>query len=43
MATAQNYTGDFEQLRSALRRGDIIGVQGVPGRSKAGELSIRAN
>ena len=43
MATAQNYTGDFELLHTALRRGDIIGVTGVAGRSKTGELSIRPN
>lgn len=41
MATAQSYEADFEQLHTALRRGDIIGVIGVPGRSKTGELSIR--
>jgi lysyl-tRNA synthetase class 2 len=41
MATAQNYEGDFDQLHSALRRGDIVGVTGVAGRSKTGELSVR--
>lgn len=42
MATASNYTGgDFEELHSTLRRGDIVGVEGQPGRSKSGELSIR--
>lgn len=41
MATAANYEGDFEYLHSTVRRGDIIGVEGVPGRSKTGELSIR--
>ena len=41
LATAANYIGDFDQLSVALRRGDIIGVQGVAGRSKSGELSIR--
>lgn len=41
MATAANYTADFELLHTALRRGDIIGVEGVPGRSKTNELSIR--
>ena len=41
LATAANYIGDFDQLSVALRRGDIIGVQGVAGRSKTGELSIR--
>lgn len=41
MATAQNYEGDFDYLHTTLRRGDIIGVNGIPGRSKTGELSIR--
>ena len=41
MATAQDYKGDFDQLHTAVRRGDIIGVTGVAGRSKTGELSIR--
>jgi lysyl-tRNA synthetase class 2 len=41
MATAQKYEGDFEQIHSAMRRGDIIGVRGVPGRTNKGELSIR--
>ena len=42
MATAANYTsGDFTDLHSSLRRGDIIGIEGVPGRSKTGELSVR--
>ena len=41
MATANNYDGDFEFLHSALRRGDIIGVQGNPGRTKTGELTLR--
>ena len=42
-ATAANYQGDFEYLNRALRRGDIIGVEGIPGRTKTGELSIRPN
>ena len=41
MANANSYDGDFSQLHSSLRRGDIIGVEGVPGRSKTGELSVR--
>lgn len=41
MATAQNYSGNFDVLHDVLRRGDIIGVEGVVGRSKTGELSIR--
>ena len=41
MATAANYQGEFDALHSTLRRGDIIGVEGQPGRTKTGELSIR--
>lgn len=41
MATASNYEGEFDQLHDALRRGDIIGVVGNPGRTKTGELSMR--
>jgi lysyl-tRNA synthetase, class II len=41
MAPANNYEGDFEILLNHIKRGDIIGVEGVPGRSKTGELSIR--
>ncbi len=33
---------DFESRFSALRRGDIVGVEGMPVRTKAGELSVRA-
>lgn len=33
---------DFEELHSTIRRGDIIGIVGLPGRSKTGELSIAA-
>ena len=43
MATAQNYEGDFDQIHHSIRRGDIIGVTGVAGRSNTGELSIRSN
>ncbi|BAM81103.1 lysine--tRNA ligase, cytoplasmic [Cyanidioschyzon merolae strain 10D] len=32
--------GNFATVHSALRRGDIIGVRGYPGRTKTGELSI---
>lgn len=41
MATAATFEGDFDKLHAALRRGDIIGVKGVAGRSKTGELSVR--
>jgi lysyl-tRNA synthetase class 2 len=30
----------FEELHSTIRRGDIIGVIGKPGRTKTEELSI---
>ena len=41
MAQADHYQGEFTALHSTLRRGDIIGVEGCPGRSKTGELSVR--
>lgn len=40
-ATAANYEGDFEQLSHTLKNGDIIGLEGVAGRTKTGEISIR--
>jgi lysyl-tRNA synthetase class 2 len=42
LAQAQYHTGamDFEQIHGLLRRGDIVGVTGFPGKSKLGELSI---
>jgi lysyl-tRNA synthetase class 2 len=43
MASASTYKGDFDSIHSNIRRGDIIGVEGIPGRSKTGELSIRPN
>jgi lysyl-tRNA synthetase class 2 len=33
-------TGNFARVHATLRRGDIIGVRGYPGRTKTGELSI---
>ncbi|KAJ1570037.1 hypothetical protein HK096_004830 [Nowakowskiella sp. JEL0078] len=33
---------DFNMVHERVRRGDIVGVKGVPGRTKAGELSIFA-
>jgi len=42
MCTADNYKGEFfSELSTSIRRGDIIGVEGHPGKSKTGELSIR--
>lgn len=40
-ATAANYSGDFDSLHTSVKRGDIIGVEGNPGRTKTGELSVR--
>lgn len=40
-ATAANFTGDFEKIHKTLKYGDIIGVNGNPGRTKTGELSLR--
>jgi len=43
MSAIQDYeSGDaeYEKIHSLLRRGDIVGVRGVPGKSKRGELSI---
>ena len=41
-ANAEFYTGgDFSVLSMALKRGDIIGIDGCMGRTKTGELSIR--
>jgi len=31
---------EFQLAHSILRRGDIIGVKGIPGRSNTGELSV---
>uniref|UniRef100_A0A7S3JCF5 Lysine--tRNA ligase n=1 Tax=Euplotes harpa TaxID=151035 RepID=A0A7S3JCF5_9SPIT len=43
MANRQFYEGEVEFLAlfNSIKRGDIIGVKGVPGRTKTGELSIR--
>lgn len=42
MLAQQNfYQGEFTALHATLRRGDIIGIEGNPGRSKTGELSVR--
>jgi len=38
--TAEFYKDDFELL-TKVKRGDIIGIVGNPGRTKTGELSIR--
>jgi lysyl-tRNA synthetase class 2 len=41
MATADKFAGDFQSLHQSLRRHDIVGIKGNPGRTKKGELSIR--
>ncbi|MBN3306291.1 SYK ligase, partial [Amia calva] len=42
MANSRNYKSEeeFVHINSKLRRGDIIGVHGNPGKTKKGELSI---
>lgn len=42
MANSKNYKSEeeFVKINNKLRRGDIIGVQGNPGKTKKGELSI---
>lgn len=40
MASSQDTEGDFAAQHDILQRGDIVGVTGVPGKSKRGELSI---
>lgn len=42
-ATAEFYQADLEYLKRAIRRGDLIGVVGHPGRANKGEFSVRAN
>ncbi|KAG0174210.1 lysyl-tRNA synthetase [Apophysomyces sp. BC1034] len=40
MASAQDAEGDYTTIHDLLRRGDIVGVRGMPGKTKRGELSI---
>eukprot|EP00118_Oscarella_pearsei_P029001 m.3454 g.3454 ORF g.3454 m.3454 type:complete len:582 (+) comp9396_c0_seq1:80-1825(+) len=40
MADARVATQDFEHVHGKLRRGDIVGITGYPGKTKKGELSI---
>ncbi|KAK3085373.1 hypothetical protein FSP39_002339 [Pinctada imbricata] len=42
MANAKLYTSEeeFSNINNLLKRGDIVGVEGKPGRTKTGELSI---
>ena len=42
MANAANHLGDedFKHTYNKIKRGDIVGISGKPGRTKTGELSI---
>ena len=41
MADAKVHTdGDFESSHTHIKRGDVIGLVGYPGKSKKGELSV---
>ena len=40
MSAIQNADRDFAEMHKYLRRGDIVGVRGHPGKSKKGELSV---
>ena len=42
LANARYHKGsvEFEELHDRIKRGDIVGINGYPTRSKAGELSI---
>lgn len=40
MAQFQDSERDFVSVHKNLRRGDIVGIKGYPGKSKKGELSI---
>jgi len=42
MSDASAYEGDWREIHETLRRGDVVGVLGRPGKSKRGELSIFA-
>jgi lysyl-tRNA synthetase class 2 len=45
MANSKSHSGaeSFQTLHDRLRRGDIIGIEGQPGRTKTGELTIQAS
>jgi lysyl-tRNA synthetase class 2 len=42
MANSKDHAGseEFRTTHLRFKRGDVIGVKGFPGRTKAGELSI---
>ncbi|CDR96019.1 lysyl-tRNA synthetase, putative [Babesia bigemina] len=33
-------SGDFNEIYNSIKRGDVVGIVGFPGRSKRGELSV---
>ena len=42
-ARCRNFGGEpesFQRLMNSVKRGDIVGVRGFPGKSKKGELSV---
>ncbi len=43
LARRRNFGVDlaaFQKLMNSIKRGDIVGISGFPGKSKRGELSI---
>jgi len=40
MCDAKLSEQDFDNIHSVIRRGDIVGLRGYPGKSKRGELSV---
>jgi lysyl-tRNA synthetase class 2 len=45
MANQKNHSGteDFHTVHNRIKRGDIIGAVGNPGRTKTGELTLQAS
>ena len=41
--TAEGGVDAFKHIKKLIRRGDLIGARGSPGRSKMGELSLFAS
>ena len=43
-ASLANWKGEdsFNAVHNTIKRGDIVGVKGFPGRTKTGELSVSA-
>lgn len=40
LLTKKEFEGDFDDIRTHINRGDIVGVSGFPCRTKRGELSL---